>query len=83
MNILEENLGIRKCGKKVVGTFHLSVPERTSDYENIDWIWINRIQTHYLLLSILWFSYLNNNVGATSFNKLRHCIPSKWDSNYF
>jgi hypothetical protein len=29
MNILEENLGIKKCGKKVVGTFDLSVPVKT------------------------------------------------------
>ena len=49
MNILEENLGIKKCGKKVVGTFDLSVRVKTKDHENVAWNWINRIQTHYLL----------------------------------
>jgi hypothetical protein len=29
MNILEENLGIKQCGKKVVGKFDLSVPVKT------------------------------------------------------
>ena len=31
MNILEENLGIKKCGKKVVGTFDLSVRVKAKD----------------------------------------------------
>jgi hypothetical protein len=52
MNIQEENLGIKKRGKKVVGTFDLSVPVKTKDHENIAWIWINRIQTHYLLFGV-------------------------------
>jgi hypothetical protein len=38
MNILEENLGIRSVGKKVVGTFDLSVPEKNKDHENLAWI---------------------------------------------
>jgi hypothetical protein len=49
MNILEENLGIKKRGKKAVGTFDLSVPVKTKDHEKVAWNWINRIQTHYLL----------------------------------
>ena len=50
MNILEVNLGIKKCGKKVVGRFDLSVLEKNKDHENLAWIWFNRIQTHYLLI---------------------------------
>jgi hypothetical protein len=38
MNILEENLGIRSVGKKAVGTFDLSVPEKNKDHENLAWI---------------------------------------------
>lgn len=34
MNIQEENLGIKKRGKKVVGTFDLYVPVKTRDHEN-------------------------------------------------
>jgi hypothetical protein len=49
MNILGESGGLRGVGKKVVGTFYLSVPEKTKDHENVAWIWTNKIQTHYLL----------------------------------
>ena len=35
MNIQEENLGTKKRGKKVVGTFDLSVPVKTKDHENV------------------------------------------------
>jgi hypothetical protein len=49
-NILEENLGIKKCRKKVVETYDLSVSVKTKDHNNLAWIWVNRIQTHYLSL---------------------------------
>jgi hypothetical protein len=41
--------GLRGVGKKVVGTFDLSVPEKNKDNKNVAWIWVNRIQTHYFL----------------------------------
>ena len=43
MNILGESGGLRGVGKKVVGTFYLSVPEKTKDHENVAWIWTNKI----------------------------------------